>query len=251
MILRLIDEFEKSYRSAEVISWCFHSPFPSRFLHHAIRSHNREQLGVCRYFFSDALRYFQHHPPRTTSEQFYRGMKISNELLDRFEAHVGQLICTNGFFPSMKSRRSALALASLPAYRTDLSPVLFKIDCDPSSLCIELANRSPLPLIAFEMCTAFRVIYVNRGSMTVIKMKTDGENGRKLALNYLEEHNGESIQSLLDELLKPPTPPPPPPPPTPPPPTPPPPTPPPPTPPPPTPPPPTPPPQKPAPNQRR
>jgi hypothetical protein len=108
--------------------------------------------------------------------------------------------------------------ASLPAYRPDLIPVFLKIDCDTSSLYIEGTNRNA-PFIAFDICTAFRIVYVNRGPMTVIKMKTANESGRKIALDYIEQHKGATIQSLLDQLMKPPTPPPPPPkPPTPPPP---------------------------------
>lgn len=143
-------------------------------------------------------------------------MKLSNELLDRFEAHVGQLICTSGFFPCTKSRTNALALASLPTYRPDLAPVFFKIDCDASSLCVELATKQLSSLVVFDICTAFRIVYIKRDPMTVIKMKTAGEYGKKIALDYLEQHNDEKIQSLLDELLRPPKPPtPPPPPPTP------------------------------------
>jgi hypothetical protein len=218
MIIRLIDEFDKSYRPAEVISWCFHSPFPSRFLHHALRSHNKEQLSVCRFLFTDVFRLFQQHPKRKTSDQFYRGMKLSNELLEKFEAHLGRLVCTNGFFPCTKSRTSAITLASVPAYRPDLSPVLFKIDCDASALCIELAYKHPSSLMVFDLCTAFRIIYVNRGPMTVIKMKTASENGKQIALDYIEQHSDKTAQSLLDELMKPPKPPTPPPPPPPPPP---------------------------------
>lgn len=211
IILHVIEELEKSYRPSEVINWCFRSPFPSRFLRHAIRSHNKEQLNVCRSLFIDVSRAFQQHPKRKTSDQFYRGMKLSNELLDQFEAHLGQLVSTTGFFPCTKSRTNALTLASSPAYRPDLSPVLFKVDCDASSLYMELVNKYPSPLLAFDICSAFRIVYVNRGPMTVIKMKTANENGRKLALMYMEEHANATIPALLDELMKPPTPPPPPP----------------------------------------
>lgn len=139
-------------------------------------------------------------------------MKLSNELLDKFQAYIGQLVCTNGFFPCTKSRANALALASLPSYRPDLAPVFFKIDCDASSLYTDLPTKQPGSMIVFDICTAFRIVYVKRDPMTVIKMKTAGEFGKKIALHYLEQHSNESIQSLMEELvksLKPPTPPPP------------------------------------------
>jgi hypothetical protein len=62
---------------------------------------------------------------------------------------------------------------------------------------------------------AFRVVYVNRDQMSVVKLKTASEAGKKIAFEYCEKYKSETIQSLLDEILrppKPPTPPPPPPP---------------------------------------
>jgi hypothetical protein len=218
-IIEQIEELDKSYRPAEAINWCFRSPFPSRLLLHALRYHNKEHLSICRFLFADTSRFFQQQPKCKSSEQFYRGMKLSSELLDRFESHVGQLMCTSGFFPCTKSRTNALTLASLPTYRPDLLPVLFKIDCDPSSLFTEISNKHSAPIIAFDVCMAFRVVYVNRGQMSVVKMKAAREIGKKSALEYLEKHKGETLHSLLDELLRPPKPPTPPPkPPTPPPP---------------------------------
>ncbi|CAF2782598.1 unnamed protein product [Rotaria sp. Silwood2] len=211
-IIEIIEEFEKSYRSTDVINWCFRSPFPARLLLHALRFHNKAQLNICRSLFADASRFFQQHPKRKSSDQVYRGMKLSSELLDKFEAHVGQLICTSGFFPCIKSRTNALTLASLPAYRPDLLSVLFKIDCDASSLFTEISNKQTTPLIVFDVCMAFRIVYVNRGQMSIVKLKTEGEAGKKIALEYLEKHPKETIISLIDELLKPPKPPTPPPP---------------------------------------
>ncbi|CAF3308764.1 unnamed protein product [Rotaria socialis] len=212
-IIETIEELEKSYRASDVITWCFRSPFPTRLLLHALRSHNKARLSVCRFLYADASRFFQQHAKHKSTEQVYRGMKLSNELLAKFETHVGQVICTSGFFPCTKSRKNALTLASLPAYRPDLQPVLFKVDCDASSLFIEIPNKNSSPKIAFDVCTTFRIVYVNRGPMSIIKLKTTGEAGKKFALDYLENHPNETIQSLVDELLKPlkpPTPPPPP-----------------------------------------
>ncbi len=207
-IIELIAELEKSYRPGEAISWCVRSPFPSRFLLHALRFHSKTQLNICRFLFTDAARFFQQQPKRKAGDQVYRGMKISSELLDRFEAQIGQLVCTSGFFPCTKSRTNALTSASLPAYRSDLIPVFFKIDCDASSLFTEIASKNSPPFIVFDACMAFRIVYVNRGQMSIVKMKTAAEAGKTIALGYLETHKDEKIQSVLDELLKPPPPPP-------------------------------------------
>lgn len=203
-VIEIIEEFEKSYRSADAINWCFRSPFPTRVLLHALRSHDKVQLNVCRFLFVDAARFIQQHSNSKSSYQVYRGMKLLGAVLDQFVVHVGQLFCTSGFFPCTKSRTNALTLASLPTYRPDLLPVLFKIDCDAASLFTEVSNKYSSPITVFDACTAFRVVYVNRGQMSVIKLKTANDAGKKIASEYLEHHPNETIQALLDELLKPP-----------------------------------------------
>ena len=60
-------------------------------------------------------------------------MKLSNELVDIFEAHTGQLVCANGFFVCTKARNMELQTAASPGYRTDLVSVLFKVDFDASA----------------------------------------------------------------------------------------------------------------------
>ncbi|CAF2520941.1 unnamed protein product [Rotaria sp. Silwood2] len=203
-IMEMIDEFEKSYRSSEILHWCFRSPFPNRFLHHAIHSHNLEQLNVCRFIFIDANRFFQQQPKHKSSDQFYRGMKLTKEVLDQFESHVGQLVCTSGFFPCTKSRTHALSLASLPGYRSDLLSVLFKIDCDSTSMYSQLSNKMSSNVIIFDVSISFRVINVHRGQMSVIKMKPAIIDGKQIAQDYLEQHHDQSIKSVLDQLLAPP-----------------------------------------------
>jgi hypothetical protein len=140
-------------------------------------------------------------------------MKLPKALLEQFEAHVGQLVCTGGFFPCTKSRTNGLALAASPSYRPDLQPVFFKIDCDASSPYTELPQKQAAPMIVFDACVAFRVLYVHRDQMSIIKLKTAVEVGKKIAVDFLDKHSNESIQSIMDELMRPPKPPTPPPPP--------------------------------------
>ncbi|CAF0972875.1 unnamed protein product [Rotaria sordida] len=203
-IMEMIDEFEKSYRSSEIVHWCFRSPFPSHFLHHAIRSHNLEHLNMCRFMFIDANRFFQQQPKHKSSEQFYRGMKLTKELLDQFESHVGQLVCTSGFFPCTKSRTNALSLASSPGYRSDLLSVLFKIDYDSTSIYSQVSNKMLSNVIVFNVSIPFRVINVHRGQMSVIKMKPAITDGKRIVQDYLEQHHDQPIQSIFDQLSVPP-----------------------------------------------
>lgn len=211
--LKLVETFNQSYRSSDALRWCFRSPFPMRPLNHALRSQNGEQLAFYTFLLNDASHVLRKQPKRSTGTQLYRGMKLTSEFVDKLEQHAGKLMCASGFFTCTKSRTAALALASSSSRRPDLMPVLFKIDCDSSASFVELSTDGTLIQVVFDTYTAFRVMCVNRGHMSVVKMKTAAEEGRQMAKEYKRDHKGEDIQILLDELLippKPPTPPPPP-----------------------------------------
>lgn len=194
----IIDELEKSYRSADVLNWCLRSPFPARFLRHAIAFENQEQLDLCRFLFVDTIRIFQKQPTRKFCTQVYRGMKLSKEQLDRFEEYAGRLVCTSGFFPCTKSRTNAMALALSPNYRPDLLSVLFKVDCEAHDLFIEISNTvSPSSTIVFDVCMTFRVVSIKRDQLTIITLKTAGNDGQQLAQKYLSSHPQMSVESIL------------------------------------------------------
>ncbi|CAF3502135.1 unnamed protein product [Rotaria sp. Silwood1] len=209
--LKLIDEFDKSYRANDSLRWCFRSPFPSRLLRCALMSPTLKQLSPYQFLITDAIRILQQQSKRTGHGQVYRGMKLSNELVDMFETHTGELVCVNGFFTCTKSRNIELQSAASPGYRSDLSSVLFKIDFDASSRFAEVAMENGSTIVIFDVATIFRVVCVNRGSMSIIKLKTASDEGKKLALEYKEKNKGKTIKILLDELSAPsksPTPPP-------------------------------------------
>ncbi|CAF0983561.1 unnamed protein product [Rotaria sordida] len=209
--LKLVDEFDKSYRANDAFRWCFCSPFPSRLLRYALMSPTLKQLSPYQFLIGDTIRILQQQSKRTSHGQVYRGMKLPNELVDMFETHTGQLVCVNGFFMCTKSRNIELQSAASPGYRSDLLSVLFKIDFDASARFAEVAMENGSTIIVFDVVTNFRVVCVNRGTMSIIKMKTTPDEGKKLALEYKEKNKEKTIKMLLDELSAPPKPPTPPP----------------------------------------
>jgi hypothetical protein len=205
--LRSIDTFHQSYRPSDALRWCFRSPFPSRPLNHALRSHNSEQLRFYSFLLNDTSRILKKQPKRNSVIQLYKGMKLSSDLIDKLEKHAGELICTSGFFICTKSRTIAMNFASSSSRRPDLSSVLFKIDCDQSVPFSELLTDGKSVQIAFDVYTVFRVMCVSRGQMSVVKMKTASEEGKQIVRAYKKKHREENTQILLDELLVPPEPP--------------------------------------------
>jgi hypothetical protein len=217
--LKIVDEFERTYRPNNALRWCFRSPFPSRSLRYALLSHTAELLSSHRSLVTDVSRLIQQQSKASGHGQLFRGMKLSSELVDMFDAHTDKLVYVNGFFMCSKARNVELQLATSPGYRMDLTSVLFKIDFDASARFGEVAMDNGAIIVVFDVAISFRVICVNRGTMTIIKLKAAVDDGRKIALQYKENSKGKTVQMLLDEIATPPktpTPPPSPPPPPPP-----------------------------------
>ena len=200
-ILQAINEFNRSYKRNDVLQWCFSSSFPSRFLHQALRNCEIEHLDRCQFLFMD-ISYILHRPnDRQISRELYRGMKLTNDLLDRLVTHTGKLICPQPYFFWIKSKMTALKFACSTNYRTDLNPVLFKISCEPSTPIGELSMKGSPTQIVFDLYSVFRVIHVNRGPVSSVRLEPADEDARSIARGYRTKHKSESIQNLLAQLL--------------------------------------------------
>ncbi len=205
--MKAVDEFDKGYRSNDSLRWCFSSSFPSRLLRYALLVRMEELFLPYQFLITDAIRVIQQQSKRPGHGQLFRGMKLPNELVDMFETHTGQLVCANGFFTCSKLRNIELQSAALPGYRTDLSSVLFKINFDASARFAEVSMENGSTIVVFDVATSFRIECVSRGTMSIIKLKTVSDEGKKLALQYKENNKGKTVQMLLDELSAPPKPP--------------------------------------------
>jgi hypothetical protein len=93
-----------------------------------------------------------------------------------------------------------LATASLPMYRPDFLPVLFKIDCESTDPFIEISNQVLSSSVVFDICMVFRVLCINRGQMTTIKLKIAGKYGKRIAQDYLVKHNDETMETLVARI---------------------------------------------------
>jgi hypothetical protein len=199
-LLKSLDDFDYCYEQNDALQWCFYSPFPSHFLRRALSSRNTEHIDLCRFLINDVSDVLNQSTIYETNRQFYRGMKITNEGLEKLIKHTGKLICPKGFFTCNKSRKVALDLACSPNYRPDLQPVLFKVNCPPSVPLGEVPTVGTAGLMVFDVYTAFRVKYVNRGPVSVVKLEPADEDGRNLAYEYRMQHKSESVHDLLNQL---------------------------------------------------
>ena len=175
------------------------------FLHQTLSTRNLEKIDLCRFLLNDISHVL--HQPRNSkvNQQFFRGLKVTNEGLEKLTKHTGKLICPRGFFTCHKSRKVALDIARSPDYRPDLRPVLFKIYCPPT---VPMGEIATIGLVAFDVYTAFRVKCVNRGPVSIVKLEPADEYGRRLAREYKTKYKTENVNKLLEQLSVLPKPPP-------------------------------------------
>lgn len=196
----MIDTFRQLYRSTDVLRWCLRFPFPARPLNHALRSRNKEQLNLYLFLLNDVRRIIKQRK-HNSPIHLYKGMKISSDLLESLVKHGGELICTSGFFVCTTSRTAAWSLASSPSQRPDLSPILFSISCDRSTPFAEISTDKRSDQILLDAYTTFRIIHVIRGKVSIVKMKTADKQGKQMARDYRNKHEGKSIDALLNDIL--------------------------------------------------
>jgi hypothetical protein len=200
-----INEFDQYYDKDNALQWCFSSPFPSDLLHRALHSHNTEHLQACQFLLMDISRVVQLASKKASCE-LYKGMKMTNEFLDKLENHTDKLICPKGFLLCSQSRKTALKIANSPDHRSDLMPVLLKITYNESVPLAEFSRKDSTSFMVFDVYTVFRVKYVSRGQLSTVKIELADEDGKKLARMYRITHEKENIQNLLDQLASPPKP---------------------------------------------
>ena len=199
-LLQSISLFDLTYNKNEALQWCFYSPFPSRFLHQALHTRHQEHLELTRFLLNDVSSLIHRNNSRKTTHQFYRGMKLTQELLDHLMNHIGKLICAKGYFTCVKSRATALQMSWSLDHRSDLKPVLFKVICDPNCAFRELVMKDKTTQIVFDVFTPFRITFVNRALVSIVRMEPADDEGRNMARAYRTKHKGENIQQLLDQL---------------------------------------------------
>ena len=196
----MIDTFRQLYRSTDVLRWCLRSPFPARPLNHALRTRDKEQLNLFLFLLNDVRRIIKQRK-HNSAIHFYKGMKVSSDLLENLVKHAGELICTSGFFVCTTSRTAAWSFASSPLQRPDLCPVLFSISCDRSTPFAEISTDKRSNQIMLDAYTTFRIIHVIRGKVSIVKMKTADKQGKQLARDYRNKYEGKTIDTLLNEIL--------------------------------------------------
>jgi tetratricopeptide (TPR) repeat protein len=208
--LKLIDQFEREYRSDEAILWYSKQSFVYKLINQALRTEDMDLLYRFRFFISDLSGSLAHEQEKILSSDeemltVYRGAKLDQEEFDKLKENQGKLISTNGYLSTSRVRERSLRFATKPTKRTNFVPVLFQIDCEikligTSIAFADVACYSQYPQeeeVLFDLNACFRIESIEQdGSLQLIKMHVSKE-GETITKDYVAETQNETEKTSV------------------------------------------------------
>lgn len=206
----LINSFQHSYKSPEVLFWLdkYSHPFPYYLLaSNALRTHDQQILSVVRFFVMDLSKQMKPLPVSASSNQVYFGTKLPINIIDRLEHQTStDVISFQCFLPAIKSRMEALKAATKPTRRQKVGNVLFKIDAT-MCLCANLVDT-----VLIEMGTPFQVARVTRNAgfggvqelitvVTLVALPKKTQNEYFERFIRLQKKQGKKIEDFIKQTV--------------------------------------------------
>jgi hypothetical protein len=140
--LKLISEFEETYRPYDAVSWLIRDAPLGRFVNKALREQDIHRMFVLRFLLIDIYNQLMKH--QEDSINAFRIQPMMKSQMENLSAHPGQLLVVNGFLFASTNRdqlinsitnndQFEIVLMDITAkYRPGVAPFAFlrDIDCD-------------------------------------------------------------------------------------------------------------------------
>ncbi|CAF1375623.1 unnamed protein product [Rotaria sp. Silwood1] len=209
-----IDQFESSYRPDKCIYWYTRETFLYKLVNKALRTEDMAQLYIFRFFIVDlSLHLAKLHEKNREKDKvvmLYRGLKLENEELNRLKQNEGNLISTNGFLSTSRSKQVALKFALKSAKRTNVVSTLYEIECNlnesKSIVFADITKYSEFAAeqeVLFDLGSTFKIqsiIEDKELKLFVVKLKAS-DDGEKMAKEYIESNRKVNEETSLDILF--------------------------------------------------
>ena len=168
--LKYIDEFKRTYKEEDAIYWYTKQTFVYRLVNKALRTEDIEALIILRFFIRDLsknlknkyniLKQRQEHNPIVVS---YRGLKLTWPEIYNLKCNIGQIISTNGFLSTSRSKDVAYSFAKKGTKRLGVETIMLQIEVDtllPTISLADIAEYSDYPReeeILFDLGAIFTI----------------------------------------------------------------------------------------------
>ncbi|CAF1364850.1 unnamed protein product [Rotaria sordida] len=213
--LKFIREFKHVYKSNMAIRWYTKETFLYKSVNKALRTEDIEQLHTFRFFITDlslnlAAEYEKLKKKGEKIIMLYRGLIMEHEELETLKQNEGNLISTNGFLSTSRSKEEALEFATKPTKRTDSVPVLYEIQCNieetDSTIFADIAEFSDYPHeleVLFDLGSTFEIVSIKKDielSLWLIKLNAS-DKGSKVAKEHIELNRKDEEETSLELIF--------------------------------------------------
>jgi tetratricopeptide (TPR) repeat protein len=135
--MKIINEFEKDYKSENAIRWYTRESCFYRMLNKALRVQDFDMLFAFRFFITDIAKQIRSEYERLirTSDtrnaiHVYRGQVIGRNELELIKNSTGQYLTMNSFLSTSRARSTALDFARRTTITDGIQRIIFEIEID-------------------------------------------------------------------------------------------------------------------------
>jgi tetratricopeptide (TPR) repeat protein len=204
--ISFINEFSRSYKSDQAISWYMRESCLHRLLSHAFNDHNMSLLVDMYSFIVDIHRNIQKQSVKQSSAlRVFRGQFISNERLSLLKNHINQMITMQCFFSAQTSRDETLhLLQSIEPNDTTFKRILFEIDVSQDYTIVDNHPSPTSKTVLFILGAVFKIVEVTETTVILSQYTSRLNNNYDLVnespliikgiLTYLKDGTREGIK---------------------------------------------------------
>ncbi|CAF3810641.1 unnamed protein product [Rotaria sp. Silwood1] len=218
--LRVIQEFERTYRPSKAIWWYTRQCFTYKMLNRALRTLDGDIIIRMGFYLCDVHRQIEDLHSRRIDQYhgktfpLYRGQGLLTADFEKISKNKGGLISFNNFLSTSKNRDVSLEFAKDALRTTDMVGVLFQMTIDPTESSTPFASIRELSEFAqeeeilFSMHTVFRIGDVRKidkkSPLYEVGLKLtadDDQQLRRLTDRIRQETSGSTGWYRLGQLL--------------------------------------------------
>ncbi|CAF3345867.1 unnamed protein product [Rotaria sp. Silwood1] len=214
--MKIIEEFEKTYKGENAIWWYTRESCFYRMMNKALRVHDFDMLFAFRFFITDIAKQIKnkHEKFIRTCENrniihVYRGQIIGNEELELMENIIGEFLSMNSFLSTSRDRSTTLHFARFTPKADDSQQIIFEIDIEPRLQTKAFADISQISYhqnedeVLITLGALFRIEKVNEDKkeriwMVRVSLASEDDYHLKETFSYMKNTIGDDTD--LDSL---------------------------------------------------
>ncbi|CAF1424071.1 unnamed protein product [Adineta steineri] len=210
--LKNIEEFDRTYRSIDAITWYTKDIFISKFINKIFRTENVDVLSQFSFYINDLseqlqLKFLEFKQKQKGVVKLYQSLELNNNELIYFQNNIGNIISPNGYILTTNERSIAHDFLIKSAKKEDVARVLFQYEIDlyvvEKIVLADIREYSSCPEVLIDIGASFQIDscqFNNEEDLWYIKVHAI-DYSIPSAVQYIEYHKREMTQSNIVLML--------------------------------------------------